>query len=161
VKLVWRSKAGLFPKELKDPRIEVGAGAQELLEVGLEKGANLGRWEIEGRQPVAAGEANAALRLEFDRNTMNIEALFLEKAAEPANGSLGGCEVEGATEKEALPFVIGHNDKIGVIGLIQPETRKDSDGLFFSFVLPFEGLKQRFHGIQSGRRGGLHDAILP
>ena len=92
---------------------------------------------------------------------MDIEGLFLEKAAEPANGSLGGCEVEGATEKEALAFVIGHNDKVGVIGLIQAEPGKDSDRIFFPFVVPFEGLKQRFHGIQSGRRSGLHDAILP
>ena len=92
---------------------------------------------------------------------MDIESLFLKEAAEPANRTLGRSKMEGATEKEALPFVIGHNDKVGVIGFIQAEPGKDADGLFFPFVVPFEGLKQRFHGIQSGRRGGLHDAILP
>ena len=69
--------------------------------------------------------------------------------------------MEGAAKKEALAAVIRHDDKVGVIGLIQAEPGKDADGLFFPFVVPFEGLKQRFHGIQSGRRSGLHDAILP
>ncbi len=55
--------------------------------------------------------------------------------------------MERAAKKEALALVIGHNNKIGVIGFIQPETGKDPDGLFFPFVVPFEGLKQRFHGI--------------
>ena len=62
----------MFAEKLEDLGVKMGAGTQELLEVGLEKGANLRRRQIEGRQPVAAGEANAALRLEFDRNTMNI-----------------------------------------------------------------------------------------
>lgn len=137
MEVVWRSEAGLFPKEFEDLGVKMGAGTQKLLEVGLEKGANIGRREIERRQPVAAGEANAAFGFEFDRNSVDIESLFLKEAAEPANRTLGRSKMEGAAEKEALPLVIGHNDKVGVIGFIQPEPRKDSDRLFFPFVIPF------------------------
>ncbi len=161
MEVVWWSEAGLFPKEFEDLGVKMGAGTQEFLEVGLEEGANIGRREIEGWQPVAAGEANAAFGFEFDRNSVDIESLFLKEAAEPANRTLGRSKMEGAAEKKALPLVIGHNDKVGVVGLIQAESRKDPDGLFFPFVVPFEGLKQRFHGIQGGRRSGLHSAILP
>ena len=85
MEVVGWSEAGLFAEKLEDLGVKMGAGTQELLEVGLEKGSDLGRWEIEGRQPVAAGEANAALGLELDRNAMNIKSLFLKEAAEPAN----------------------------------------------------------------------------
>jgi hypothetical protein len=126
----------LFAEKFEDLGVKMGAGAQELLEVGLEEGADLEGREIQRRQPVAAGEANAAFGFEFDRNSVDIESLFLEEAAEPAHRALGRSKMEGAAEKEALALVIGHNDKVGVVGLIQAEPRKDSLGLIFSFIGP-------------------------
>lgn len=49
MEVVWRSEAGLFAEKFEDLGVKMGAGTQELLEVGLEKGADLGRGKVEGR----------------------------------------------------------------------------------------------------------------
>ena len=48
MEVVGWSEAGLFAERLEDLGVKMGAGTQELLEVGLEKGSNLRRREIKG-----------------------------------------------------------------------------------------------------------------
>ena len=67
--------------------------------------------------------------------------------------------MEGAAEEEALALVVGHEDEVGVVFLIEPETGEDALGCLLAFELPVQGLEDEDEGIKGGGRGGLHGGI--
>ena len=82
--------------------------------------------------------------------------LLTDEAAELGQGAAGDIEMEGAAEEEALAPVIGHEDKMGVIFLIQLEAGTDPLGVWQAIELPIQALEDKGEGIKSSGRSGLH-----
>jgi len=161
VEVVGWVEAVLVAEELDEEGEELGGGAEEVAEVGLDDGAEALGGEVEPGEPAAGGEADAVSGIEFDGQAVEDGGLDAEEAADFGEGGLGGIEGEGAAEEEALALVVGHEDEGGVVFLIQLETGKDAGGLGTAFEGPAKALEDEGEGIKGGGGGSLHRAILP
>ena len=153
-------EAVLVAEELDEEGEELGGGAEEVAEVGLDDGAEAFGGEVEPGEPAAGGEADAVGGIEFDGQAVEGGGLDAEEAADFGEGGLGGIEGEGAAEEEALALVVGHEDEGGVIFLIEPEAGEDAGGLGTAFEGPAEALEDEGEGIEGGGGGGLHGGII-
>ncbi len=143
-------------EEFEEVGIKLGGGADEVAEGGLDDLAEGFGGEIEGGEPAADGEANAEGGVQLGGDAVEGGGLLTEEAAELGQGAAGDVEMEGAAEKEALGLVVGHEDEVGVVFLIEPEAGEDALGDLLTFELPVQGLEDEDEGIEGGGRGGLH-----
>jgi hypothetical protein len=143
-------------EEFEQVGVKLGGGADEVAEGGLDDRAEGFDGEIEGGEPAADGEADAEGGVQLRGDAVEGGGLLTDEAAELGQGAAGDIEMEGAAEEEALALVVGHEDEIGVVFLIEPEAGEDSRGGLPAFELPVQGLEDKDEGIKGGRRGGLH-----
>ena len=156
MEVVGRAEAFLVAEELDELGVELGGGAEEVAEVGLDDGAQAFGREVEPGEPAAAGEADAVGGIELDGQAVEGGGLDAEELVDFGDGALGRGEGQGAAEEEAFAAVIGHEDKGGVVFLIQLEAGEDPDGLFPAVKRPAEALEDQGEGIEGGGWGGLH-----
>ena len=160
MEVVGRAEAFLVAEEFEEVGVKLGGGADEVAEGRLDDGAEGFGGEIECGEPAADGEADAEGGVELGGDAVEGGGLLTDEAAELGQGAAGDIEMEGAAEEEALALVVGHEDEVGVVFLIEPEAGEDSLGGLPAFELPVQGLEDEDEGIKGGGRGGLHHETI-
>ena len=146
----------LVAEEFDEFGVEVGRGPHERLEVGFDQGNQVFRIEVELGEPATAAESDPSWGFELNRKVVDIERLLLEEAAELAQLAFGGGEVVCAAQEQAVAFVVGHDDDVGVVLFIEFEPGKDPVGVGFAFIRPIHRFEDSFDGIESLGRGVAH-----
>ena len=147
-------------EELDELGVELGGGAEEVAEVGLNDGAQAFGREVEPGEPTAGGEADAVGGIELDGKAVEGSSLGTEELADFGDGSPGRSKTEGAAEKETLPLVVRHEEEMGVAFFIQLEAGTDPFGGLQAIKLPIQALEDKSEGIKSSGRSGLHGVLV-
>jgi hypothetical protein len=156
MEVVGPADAFLVAEELEEGGVECVGGAEKVVERGLEDRAQGVERQVHVGEPAAGAQANALGGIELDRKAVEGGGLGTEKLADFGDGSPGRSEVEGAAKEKALAPIIGHEDKMGVVFLIQLETGADPLGVWQAIELPIQALEDKGEGIKSSGRSGLH-----
>ena len=146
----------LVAEKLDQFGIEVGTGTHERFEVGFDQRNEILWIDVELWEPATAADSNPACGFELNGKVIDIERLFLEKAAELTQLAFRGGEVIGAAQEQAVAFVVGHDDDVDVVLFIEFEPGKDPVGVGFAFVGPIHRFEDGFDGIESLGRGVSH-----
>jgi len=146
----------LVAEKLDQFGVEVSTGSHERLKVGFDQRNEVLWIDVELWEPATATESDPSWGFELNGKVVDIERLLLEEATELAQLAFGGGEVVGAAQEQAVAFVVGHDDDVGVVLFIEFEPAKDPVGVGFTFVGPIHRFEDCFDGIESLGRGVLH-----
>ena len=156
MEVVGRAEAFLVVEELEEAGVKLVGGAEEIVEGGLENGAQGVKRQVQVREPAAGGQTDAVGGIELDGKAVEGSSLGTEELADFGDGSPGRSKTEGATEKETFPLVVRHEEEMGVVFLIQLEAGTDPFGGLQAIKLPIQALEDKSEGIKSSGRSGLH-----
>ena len=146
----------LVAEKLDQFGIEVSTGPHERLEVGFDQRNEVLWIDVEPWEPATATESDPACGFELNGKVIDIECFLLEEAAELTQLAFWGGEVVGATQEQAVAFVVRHDDDVDVVMFIEFEPGKDPVGVGFAFVGPIHRFEDGFDGIESLGRGVAH-----